>query len=257
MHITEQTSTSLKLQCKDNSSRYFLWLLGSPFLLIGLAVMIFLGKLTTLKCDRLEPTQVACELTSAGLAGKKVIPIRLGQLQRADVEVNEDSDGDTYRVVLVTKTGVIPFTQSYSSGEGGKHRNAQLINTFLSNPDQPSLKVQQDDRWFAYPFGGIFALVGGSMILSTLKQTSQTTYQFDKQANCLSIQEKSWFKTKTRAIQMWDIQSAQVIEDRDSDGDKIYRTQLTLKSGETIPIPILGFSGNHHRIANTINGFLG
>lgn len=258
MHITEQTPTSLKLQHrKDSSSGYVLLLFGGPFLVIGLVVVIFLGKLTILKCDRLEPTQVVCELISTGLLGRKVIPIPLGQLQSADVEVNEDSDGDTYRVVLMTKAGITPFTQSYSSGEGGKRRNAQRINLFLSSQDQLSLKVQQDDRWFAYPLGGVFALIGGGIMLSTLEYASQTTYRFDKQASCLSIQEKNWFKTKTREVQMWDIQSAQVIEDRDSDGDKIYRTQLMLKSGEIIPIRSSEFSGDHHRVANTINEFLG
>ena len=79
-----------------------------------------------------------------------MLSIPMGELQRAEVEVNEDSDGDTYRVVLITENGRIPLSEVYSSGERGKRARANQINAFLSNPEQMSLRIQQDHRWFAY-----------------------------------------------------------------------------------------------------------
>ncbi len=95
--------------------------------------------------------------------------IPLNQLQSAKVDVNESSKGDTYRVVLLTDGDKVPFTSAWSSGAEEKQKSSDRINAFIGNPRKTSLRVQQDDRWFAYPFGGIFILLGSGVVIGSLR----------------------------------------------------------------------------------------
>ena len=111
MQIVKQTSTILKLQVKNKLfSRLCFTLFGTLFFISGLAIIMFFGELARLNCERLEPTQVSCQLISSRLLRKQVISIPTGQLQSAQIEVSEDDDGDTYRIVLITKNDRIPLT---------------------------------------------------------------------------------------------------------------------------------------------------
>jgi hypothetical protein len=258
LQIVEQTPTILKLQAKGDSIRLFLLLLGIPFFLAGLPIIIFFGKLTTLKCARLEATQVACELTTSSLLGGHITPIPTGQLRGAEVEVNESSDGDTYRVALLTKNNSIPLSSVYSSGEEGKREKADQINAFIRNPGETSLIIQQDDRWFAYPFGGIFTLVGGGIILSSLMLKLETSCIFDKGLGRMYLNRQNILKKEeTREYMLHEIKEAIVVEGTDKEGDIVYNTKLILSSGEQITLPTSGVSSNHYEITQSINRFLG
>lgn len=143
-------------------------LFGGVFVLAGSAVVLFFGEVATLTCDRIEMTQVACELTSKRLFKERVTSIPMGHLQGAEVDVNRDSDGDTYRVVLVTQNGRIPFTNAYSSRAKGKREKVNQIDAFINHSEQKSLTIRQDDRWSAYLFGGLFALSGGGVMIRSI-----------------------------------------------------------------------------------------
>ncbi|MEG4802020.1 hypothetical protein QUB63_18950 [Microcoleus sp. ARI1-B5] len=73
-------------------------------------------------------------------------------------EVTTGRKGST-RVVLLTKSGEIPFTDYYTSW-GDKNALANKINDFVANPDRKSLNVSQDDRWFGWIFGSLLVLAG-------------------------------------------------------------------------------------------------
>ncbi len=133
----------------------------SVFVVAGLAVMVVFGELATLTCQRVEPTQGRCQFVRSRLLGSNEKTIPLNQLQSATVDVNKSSKGDTYRVVLLTDAGQVSFTTASSSGAEEKQKNADQINAFIANSGKTSLRVQQDDRWIAYPFGGFFILLGG------------------------------------------------------------------------------------------------
>ncbi len=258
MRIVEQTSTILKLQGKGRFTGLFGVLFGAPFFLAGLAVILFIGNLSALKCDRVAATQIACKLTSANILRQKIVPIEAGQLQGAEVQVNEDSDGDTYRVVLITKSGKIPLTDVYSSGIGTKYReNVDKINSFIGNPAQESLLIQQDDRWFAYPFGGIFMLVGGGIILGSLRWKFQTSCIFNKSTGKMYLTEQSLIESESKEWMLHHIKEAKAIAGTDSDGDKTYNTKLILKSGEEIALEIPNPASNHYKVTESINRFLG
>jgi hypothetical protein len=136
---------------------------GSIVVMAGLVTIVIVGKRADLQCHRIESTQINCQLTSSGLLGTNSISLPAGELRGADIEESQDSEGTTYRVVLLTHSGKLPFTDIYSSGLQGKREIADQINGFVSNPAPTSLSVQQDYRWFAYPFGAIFILAGSAI----------------------------------------------------------------------------------------------
>lgn len=147
-----------------------LFLFGLIFVGVGLAVMWFMGAQTTLVCERPEPRAGSCVLTQANVFGRvsREESVRLSEFQRAEMDVSSGDDGDTYRVVLRTETGPLPFTDYYSSGSGDKRETIERINTFLEDPAAERLEVSQDDRLFAGLFGGIFSCAGGLVAVGGL-----------------------------------------------------------------------------------------
>jgi hypothetical protein len=144
-------------------------LAGSFFVVAGLVPIIIFSELATLTCQRVQPTQGSCRFVRSRLLGSGETTIPLNQLQSAKVDVTRGTKGgSTYRVVLLTDGDKIPFTLAFSSDAEEKQENADRINAFIANPGKISLRVQQDDRWFAYPFG-IFILVGGLVMLGSLR----------------------------------------------------------------------------------------
>ncbi|HEY9880498.1 MAG TPA: hypothetical protein V6D29_18715 [Leptolyngbyaceae cyanobacterium] len=144
-------------------SRLLPWLipglLGSTFTLIGVLVGILVGGEITLSCDRSPPAQ--CELTHANLVHHRSRSFSIDGLKKAEVESYRDSEGDyLYRVVMHTGQGVIPITNSYSSGLANYQSQADQINQFIETRSQPMLYLHQDDRWFGLIFMVIFGGAG-------------------------------------------------------------------------------------------------
>jgi hypothetical protein len=145
---------------------------GSVFMLAGLGAIIIFGELSTLTCQRVQPTQGSCQFVRSRLLGSDEKTIPLNQLQSAKVDESASSKGgSTYSVVLLTDGGEVPFTIASSSGSEEKQENADRINAFIANPGKTSLRVQQDDRWFAYFFGGTFIFLGGMVVLGSLRDS--------------------------------------------------------------------------------------
>ena len=144
-------------------------LIGSFFVVAGLGAIMIFGELATLTCQRVQPTQGSCQFVRSRLLGSNETTISLNQLQSAKVDVTvSGKGGGTYSVVLLTDGGEVPFTTASSSGAEEKQENADRINAFIANPGKTSLRVQQDDRWFVYIFGGIFILLGGGVVTGQL-----------------------------------------------------------------------------------------
>ncbi len=131
-------------------------LAGGIFVGLGL-LFIASGKLTTLTCNRVEPTQGTCKLVSSGLLGSHVKETDLSELQGAAI-VDHPMDEDSSRVILLTSSGEVPFASSTSS-----HRtavNASDINTFVQESTKTSLMIQHDEREFYFPMGGFILAFG-------------------------------------------------------------------------------------------------
>lgn len=257
MQIVEQTATVLKLKAKNNWGLMGV-LFGTPFFLGGLAIVISFGNLVDLKCDRSASSQIACELTSSNLLSKRITQIPSGQLVSADVQERSSSDGYTYRVVLLTKSGTIAMTEFFSGGTGVNHQtDADKINDFLKGPDRSSLRISQDHRLFAYLFGGLFTLVGCGIIYGSIVTKSQTSCIFDKTADRMWLKQQSLSQTETREIVLRYIKELQIIEDKDNDGDKTYSAKVILKSGEEISLQISSPAPKYPKVVESINRFLG
>jgi hypothetical protein len=257
LEIIERTPTTLKLEGKRNLVLFSILLGGIPFVIVGLAIIISWAKLTTLKCDRLTPTQVACELTSSSLLEEHITPIPVGEFQGAELKVKESSNGTTYGVTLLTKKKDIPLSDWRSSSKKVNYKKVKEINDFISNSEQMSLRIQQDDRWFLYPFGGIFALIGSSVIVNTLMKKLDITCIFDKDADRMYLKRQNIFKkAETREEILYEIKKAQIVKKTDKEGNKIYNIKLILRSGDEITLLPLDISYNPYKITQSINHFL-
>lgn len=142
-------------------------IIGPIFILLGVGVIVFMGEKATLECYRLTANQINCNLTNASIRATQIQTFDNNQLQGADVVRYRDSDGDsTYSILLLTETENIPLTKVRSSGARGKRRKVEKINAFLADSEQQTLKVVQDERWFAFGLGGLFAVVGIGLTFS-------------------------------------------------------------------------------------------
>lgn len=142
---------------RSNDNLFFI-IFGVSFTAAGLFSAIFFGQTSTLTCQRLESVVVDC-LLQRDLLGLPISETDVGQIETAWVEVNVDSDGDTYRVVLQGPEDAVPLTSFYSSSYADKQETADTINGFLVNPAQTSLQIEQSE-WWVFLLAGLFAIIG-------------------------------------------------------------------------------------------------
>ena len=134
-----------------------LW--ASIFIVPGLLLILFGGQTTTLVCQRTK-SGIDCRV-EGNFMGIRMRRTEIPQLQSAEVESSTSSDyGTTYRVVLVSKSGKVPLTSSYSGGRDSKQEAVDRINAFIANPSgQPSLQIQRLG-WRGWMWGGAMLLIG-------------------------------------------------------------------------------------------------
>ena len=157
----------------DSQTIIFL-IFGLVLSVSGVSIIIWLGERATLECYRLTANQVTCTLKQSTLRNTITRSLEKNQLQGAEVVRHRDSDGDSvYRLELLTDSGRIPLTQLKSSDRRGKRRKAEIINGFLSNPEQQTLKIVQDDRWFALLLGGGLTAAGLRLLIGALEALSR------------------------------------------------------------------------------------
>lgn len=259
MQIIEYTPTVLKLQNMEVHSEnapvvfFFPIFILVGLFLVGLMVVLFLGRLTTLSCNRIDPAQITCELTVSKLISKSVFEIK--QLQRAELKVDRDCYNKYgYQVILISGSKRIPLPQAYTSNKSGSTENVSIINAFLNNPEQSFLKIQQDDRFFPYLLGGIFMLFSGGITFTFLLYKKPILCLFDKSSGQLYVKfENMLSQSYVVEERLSDIIRVEVDESIDSDGDKTYRTELVLKFGKSI---YLGHLTNNVEVVKNINQFL-
>lgn len=90
---------------------------------------------------RLEAREVHCDIQERLLN----LPVRSAEVlnsQQAVVDIDEDSERDTYRVVLVTARGTVPLAEIYTD-DAPVDRLATEINQFLQDPTAKTLRVTQ------------------------------------------------------------------------------------------------------------------
>lgn len=238
MRIVEQTLTKLKLQ-----QRPIWWLLGIWFIAYGIyhfltGIGLSTMELSTLTCQRIGLTQVRCELVSSNIIGSELRKISLNQLQGAKVEkakFSDDSDDGvlSYRVILLTSSGEVPFTlyPNLVFGYQPEKAIAFRINHYLNNSEETFLMVQEDHRWFVLIFAGFLTL----LFFLLIGIPTVVTCTLNKTLDSLTIERRNFFSVRVIKHSLQEIADVRV-EEYSGAEDTTYRISFVLTSGECVPL---------------------
>jgi hypothetical protein len=248
MKVTE-TGNQLIVQSRFRSVASML-IFGLMFALSGLATFWFFGRHATLECTRLEVREVRCEIKQT-LLGMMMRRVEVLNPREAITEVNEDSDGDTYRVSLVTARGTVPLTEHYSSDTLSAEQ-LQQINHFLSDTTARALSITQPPSPWIYLFPFCFTGAGIMMILAIRFES----YTFDRDHDVLIVKRESLRGTQKREEPLHGLHAV-VRESKDSDGDPVYGVHVVLASGTDIALgPGSSRAVAQQQLADRIQNFI-
>jgi hypothetical protein len=133
---------------------------------IGIGIMeMGAGQLTELQCRRSSsPQTIVCTRTiTTGLKREK--PLIINNITEARIQQVGRKFRNAYRVILVTETTTIPFTEDFKSDEQEKETHIDQINQFIQSPNVPKLDLLEDDRAQSNLFGLMFISTGLLWIL--------------------------------------------------------------------------------------------
>jgi hypothetical protein len=106
---------------------------------IGVGFLLWSGP-AKLNCQRIEPTQVTCQLSKPGWLGLGVWQnTAIRNLQAVELTTNVD-DGVFYQVLLQTSEGEVPLREYKTSGLDNIQESVHRINTFLKDPTATTLQ---------------------------------------------------------------------------------------------------------------------
>lgn len=121
-----QTQLSARLD-----DRRLIEIFAGVFFLVGMA-LISLTSVLTLDLDQRRGTFTIQHANFFRRTQKELLLREIGDIA---IESNEDSDGDTYRVVVHLTSGEkVPLRNYYSSGYNNKKKLANLLRQFLNPP---------------------------------------------------------------------------------------------------------------------------
>jgi hypothetical protein len=133
---------------------------------IGIGIMeMGAGQLTELQCRRSSsPQTIVCTRTiTTGLKREK--PLIINNITEATIQQVGRKFRNAYRVILVTETTTIPFTEDFKSDKREKEEHIDQINQFIQSPNVPKLDLLEDDRAQSNLFGLMFISTGLLWIL--------------------------------------------------------------------------------------------
>jgi|GEM_PF-959205 len=238
MRVIQKTSTRLTLKLTP----WLMWSVGSLFLAVGALAGALIGGETILTCDRTAPAQ--CDLSQRRLIGAQSEQFPVAELQSARVREKRDSDGDrTYQVVLELQSDDLSFTPYSSSGASHHRAQAARINAFIADPNQLTLTVREDTRFWGLLFFVAFGGGGGLLLLSKV-----VVCDFDKSMGQLRLTRNGLLGHEEHQYRLQDIIQAQL--QRSSGGSSrrgrnqaTYRVAIVLRSGESVPLTSYYSSG--------------
>lgn len=260
MKNIQQTATELVIKNQlDVSQLISSFVVGTFFM--GIPVLMTLGILsqitiTTLKCKRLEPTQVNCEKQESYLFGlAEQPPIKFSQVKSAKLKSKEriDSEADVDSVAqptienwvtLVTSSGEETFVEDFITVNGVRGSASEMqeiatqINNFIQS-NQPSLQIQRDipeDFAQILPILGfttIFFFVGAAVIFTEFRSEKLI---LDKKSGQLILEQKTLLGNKYDYYPLNEIQGVYIEEKYNSKTRTIYKLRLIPKN-TLKPIP--------------------
>jgi hypothetical protein len=240
MQIVSQTATKLVIQ--EKQPRISL-IFGIIFLILSISVVLYCGQITKLECRRSNISstltvnnQGKCELIHERFWGTHTQTFPLGALQGAKMQ--EDGEGTTFQILLLTGSDQIAFTPYYSLGRENQEKIVEQINNFLQQPEREFLIVQHDDRQWSYILGLILLVIAinSSHILEGIF-TSRESWVFDISEGTIFSHQSRWGRaTKVSEYPLLLQDIVKVAIEKQPNDDSRYRIVLCLKSGVTLPI---------------------
>jgi len=245
MRITRHSPQHITVR----SDEAVMWIMSIIFIVVAGAMLLIFGKKVTLNCNRSLPPAGSCTLETTSFIDRRNMDFSLGELQQAVIDVSASSDGDTYRVVLVTAHGEIPFTDYFSSGYSGKQELADEINNYLRSTSQQSLSVKSDDRLIMSILAGVFGGAGGLMLLFS----GVTTIDLDRSTGLMTVTKRRLIGSGSDEYLIGDFTGAEI--EGSSKGN--YRVVLRLRDGRSIPLTSYYSSGydGKRKLADELQGF--
>lgn len=238
--------------------------------MINSIVLLIIYPITVLDCQPflqqniLKKSYPSCQLLTINLLGRKQNKISIGELQKAIIDSKLDADDDSdlfarYRVVLVTARGNVLFTNTYTYGIGPEYQHlltvVNQINSFITQPSQDSLRIEQDEKVLVYTGFAISSFFGLVTFL-ILAMAPYITCSFERDLNLLTLERRNLFKKKIFTYKISDIKEAKIEEQEQSN---TYRLTLFLRAGEKVPLTYAYTSGwkEKQQIADRLQNFLG
>lgn len=221
MQFVRQTPTHFTLCLRP----FKVWLLCGTLASVGFGVLIELGRVTTLSCDRFGLLIGSCQVVSIGLEGERVYSLPLAQVYGADVDF-------MHRIVLYTNEQFLPLTAPYSDFSLTRQIIAARINHFLVNPVAIRLVFQDDGRSFAYPFGAVF-IIGSGLILIIFG--SVVVYEIDRSRSIVTLRRQGILKGTINHYPLADITRLHIEISEGIQGQTDCRICLLLHSGQSVP----------------------
>jgi hypothetical protein len=253
MKVIEHTEQSLELA---DQNRQCLWglLFATPFLVISLGTALVTSKTVTLECQRTNPTQITCQRTVTGILGSTTDRIP-GKLQTATV-VKASGTG----VVLGTTSGKVELAPYHVFVTNKHQETADRLNAFLQNPQQATVRVEQDDQFASALFIGNFLLGSLGIAIVSLRIPLKMNCRFDRPSDQVTITKKYLCGERQIILPLSTIQQAQVkrsffyvsVNKREAYGLKLIRI-----NGAKVSLSVPGQDlERYQEVADTTNHFL-
>ncbi len=220
MQVIQENTDTLTLKIRP----WLLWLVGSAFALMGAFLSLVLWQKTVLECVRSPEEDGKCRLQQTTAFSQSITELRLSELLGASIGTIRKEGQTPNHVRLITSSGNIPFIPYYTLGYGDRQQIVDEIDTFLWDPQQISLLIQDDSRWFAIAFGGLFMITGLSI---SLIFGQETTCIFDRQDGSLVVEKKGIILHHQRNYPITAVSDIEVEESKGSKGNT-YRLSLVL-----------------------------
>lgn len=275
LEIVKQTEKELVLKSKFfyGCFVFFVFLpIGMP-LFMNLAIILWEMGVIRVSCQRVEPTQVNCQVNQSRYLGlTQDASTSLTQVTEAkfNFQNSQDSDGNTqldYFMTLLTQKGKeIVAWQGASSFNGVKgypqemNEMARKISTFINNSTESSLVIQYDLRWkkenlislVITPFLGI-----GILLLYMSCRETVIFSKSDQRLNYKTFSSSAGIKIKNCSFAQ--IKELIIESDTDSDENTYYSLKLVLPAKNNLSkVTLISDSDIEkvRKLANIVGNFI-
>lgn len=167
----------MKMEKTSNKSNFFianiLWkkvLFIILSLLSGLLLISEGAKVYSLACTRTAQAPNTCKISNFTLSGTEVKQFPLNQLKEARLDKSKSSKSRIVTVILITENEVIKFGSISSVHANKKQQIVSEVNTFLQNPKQLTVSVQEPPSFSLIFYGIIVSSIAFLIVFCKAKE---------------------------------------------------------------------------------------